>query len=97
MFDKDGGETGWAVHHVHQPGCVAGGIGARKYPAGQVDAPVVLEFVSSHPEHMSHGSIEAINATVTVGVVGARYDCPHAMRLVHGKSPLGEELQPIMG
>ena len=50
-----------------------------------MDVPVVLSFVGGHRQHLSHGVVDALHATVAVGVVGARHDFWHAEELVHGK------------
>ena len=52
-----------------------------KFHLRQVDVPVVLSFVDDHRQHLSHGVVDALNATVTVGVVGARRDFSHAEEL----------------
>ena len=62
----------------------------------QVDVPVVLLFVDDHRQHLSHGVIDALDATVAVGVVGARREFSHAEELVQGKRQLGAELWSII-
>ena len=39
---------------------------------------VVLSFVDDHRKHLSHSVIGALDATVAVGVLGARRNFPHA-------------------
>ena len=75
-----------------QPGGGADGIVVRKFQVRQVDVPVVLSFVDDHRQHLSHGVVDALDATVAVGVVGTRCDFSHAEELVHGKRLLGAEL-----
>ena len=74
------GEAGKAVH-VHfiwgQSGCSADGIVVSKFHVRYVDVSVVLSFVHDHRQHLSHGVVDALDATVTVGVVGARRDFSH--------------------
>ena len=50
-----------------------------------MDVPVVLSFVDDHCQHLSHGVVDALDATVAVGVLGVRRDFSHAEELVHGK------------
>ena len=95
VFEDDEGKAGEAVH-MHlircQPGGGADGIVVSKFHVWQVDVPVVLLFVDNHHQHLSHGVVDAPDATVAVGVVGARSDFSHAEELVHGKRQLGAEL-----
>ena len=80
VFEHGEGEAGKGVH-MHfiwgQLGGGADGIVVSKFHVRQVDVPVVLPFVE-HRQHLSHGVVDALDATVTVGVVGARRDFPHA-------------------
>ena len=64
-----------------QPRGNADGIVVSEFHVRQVDVPVVLSFVDDHRQHLSHGVVDALNATVTVGVVGARRDFSHAEEL----------------
>ena len=50
-----------------------------------MNVPVVLFFVDDHTQHLIHDVSDALDATVAVGMVGARHDFPHAYPLVHGK------------
>ena len=61
-----------------QPCGGADGIVVRKFHVRQVDVPVVLSFVDDHRQHLSHGVVDALDATVAVGMVGACRDFPHA-------------------
>ena len=49
-----------------------------KFHLRQVDVPVVLSFVDDHRQHLSHGVVDALDAIVADGMVGARRDFPHA-------------------
>ena len=49
-----------------------------KFRVQQVDVSVVLFLVGNHRKHLSHGVIDALDATVAVGMVRARQDFPHA-------------------
>ena len=87
VFEGGEGKAGEAIH-MHlircQPGGGADGIAVSKFHVWQVDVPVVLSFVDDHRQHLSHGVVDALDATVAVGVVGARRDFSHAEELVHG-------------
>ena len=81
VFEDGEREAGKAVHmHLiwDQPGGGAGGIVVSKFHVRQVDVPVVLSFVDDHHKHLSHGVVDALNATVAVAVVGTRRDFPYA-------------------
>ena len=95
VFEDGEGKAGEAVH-MHlircQPGGGADGIIVSKFHVWQADVPVVLSFVDDHRQHLSHGVVDALDATVAVGVVGTRCDFSHAEELVHGKRLLGAEL-----
>ena len=84
VFEDGEGGARKAVH-MHlirgQPCGGADGIVVSKFHVRQVDVPVVLPFVDDHRQHLSHGVVDALNATVTVGVVGARRDFSHAEEL----------------
>ena len=86
----------WKRTHVDLVGTSTGGSAdrfvVRKFNVWQGDVPVVLSFVDDHHQHLSHGAVDALDATVTVGVTGARRDFSHAEELVHGKRQLGAEL-----
>ena len=56
----------------------ADGIVVTMFHVRQVGVPVVWYFVDDHREHLSHGMIDALDATVAVGVASARRDFPHA-------------------
>ena len=88
LFEDGKGETGKAVY-VHlirgSPGGDADEIVVSIFHVRQVGVPVVLSFADDHREHLSHGVIDAFDATVAVGIVGARRDVPPAEKLVHGK------------
>ena len=81
VFEDGGGEAGKAVY-MHliwgQPGGGADGIVVSNFHVRQVDVPVVLPFVDDHRQHLSHGVVDPLDATVGVRVVGARRDFPHA-------------------
>ena len=86
---EDGeGKAGGAVH-MHlirgQPCGGADGIVVCKFHVQQVDVPVVLSIVDDHRQHLSHGVVDALNATVAAGVEGARRDFLHAKEREHGK------------
>ena len=93
VFEDGEGKAGEAVH-MHlircQPGGGADGIIVSKFHVWQADVPVVLSFVDDHRQHLSHGVVDALDATVAV--VGDRRDFSHAEELVHGKRQLGAEL-----
>ena len=95
VFEEGEGKAGEAVH-MHlircQPCGGADGIVVSKFHVWQVGVPVVLPFVDDHREHLNHGVIDALDATVAVGVLGVRRDFSHAEELVHGKRRLGAEL-----
>ena len=67
VFEHGEGEAGKAVH-MHfiwgQLGGGADGIVVSKFHVRQVDVPVVLSFVDDHHKHLSHGVVDALNATV---------------------------------
>ena len=79
-----------------QTGGGADGIVVSKFHVRQVDVPVVLSFVDDHRQHLSHGVVDPLGATVAVGVLGARRDVSHAEELVHGKRQLGAGLLSII-
>ena len=88
--EKKAGEA-VRIHLIQgQPGGGADGIVVSKFHVRQADAPVVLSFVDDHRQHLSHGVVDAFDATVVVGVVGDRLEFLHAEELVHGKRQLGE-------
>ena len=95
VFEDSEGKAGEAVH-MHlircQPGGGADGIVVSKFHVWQGDVPVVLSFVDDHRQHLSHGVVDALDATVAVGVLGAHRDFSHAEKLVHGKRQPGAEL-----
>ena len=81
VFEDGEGKVGEAVHmHLvqRQPGGGADGIVVSKFHVWQVDVPVVLSFVDDHRQHLSHGVVDALDAIVADGMVGARRDFPHA-------------------
>ena len=95
VFEDGEGKAGEAVHMYlirYQPGGGADGIVVSKFHVWRVDLPVVLSFVDDHRQHLSHAMVDALDATVAVGVVDARRDFSHAEELVHGKQQLGAEL-----
>lgn len=56
-----------------------------KVPRAERGWPSRPVFVDGHRDHLSHGLIDALDATVAVRVVGARRKVPHAWNIVHGK------------
>ena len=75
------GEAGMSVHmHFNSGprGGGAGGVGVSKFHVRHVDVPVVLHFVDDHRQHLRHGVVDALDATVTIGVVCARRNFLHA-------------------
>ena len=90
VFEDGEGKAGEAVHMNLircQPGAGADGIVVSKFHVRQVDVPVVLSFVDDHRQHLNHGVVDALDATLAVGVVSARRDFSRAEELVHGKLP----------
>ena len=81
VFEDGEREAGKAVH-MHliwgQPGGGADGIVVSTFNVRQTGVLVVLSFVDDHHQHLSHGMVDALDATVAVGMVGARRNFPHA-------------------
>ena len=80
-FEDGEREAGKAIH-MHliggEPGGGADGAATSKFHVRQVDVPVVLSFIDDHCEHLIHGVIDALDATVAIEMVGTRSDFLHA-------------------
>ena len=78
LFEAVEGEAEKTVHiHVigGRPGGGADGIVADKFHVRQVDVLVVLSFVDDYREYLSHGVVDALDATVAGGMVRTRCNC----------------------
>ena len=100
VFNDSGEKAGEAVD-MHLIWCQPGGgtdeIVVSKFHVWQVDVSVVLSFVDDRCQHLSHGVVDALYATVAVRAVGARRDCSLVEELVHGKRQMEAKLLSIIG
>ena len=61
----------------------------------QVDVPIVLFSVDDHRQHLGHGVVDALDATVAVGMVGARRDFRMPRSLYTASDSLYQNCSPL--
>ena len=66
------------------------GIIVGKFHVRQMSIPIILSHIDDHSEHLSHGVIHALDAAVTVRMIGACRNFAHAVQLVDSVRQLGE-------
>ena len=79
-----------------QPGGGTDGIIVSKLYVRQMGIPIILSLVDEHTDHLSHGVIHALNATVAVRMIGYSRHFVHAEQLVDSVRQLGAELEAVV-
>ena len=62
----------------------------------QQHVPIGLLFVAEHGEHLGQGVVDALDAAVGAGVVGAGVDLVDPKAVVNGAGKLGSEVESVV-
>ena len=77
----------WKSAHVDLVGRQAhrraDGIVVREFDVRTMQVPIVLSLVDDHSQHLGHGVVHPLNASVTVGMIGACSKLAHAKQLIY--------------
>ena len=55
----------------------------NEFDVRQMQIPTVLSFSDDHSQHLGHSVVHPLNASVTVGMIGACSKLAHAQRLIY--------------
>ena len=94
--EREAGEAADVDFVGRKPGAGVDGIIVGRRNVWQQHVPIGLLFVSDHGEHLGQDMVDALDAAVGAGVVGAGVDLVGPKALVYGASKLGSEVESIV-
>ena len=68
---REGRGGGSCAPRWGQPGVNTDGVAISKLHVRQVGIPIILSLVDDHSEHLSHGVVRALDAAISVSMIGA--------------------------
>ena len=73
----------------------ANGIVVIEFSVEPMQVPTFLSLVDDHIQHLAHSVVCPLNASVTVGMIGACSKLVHAQQLTYSLRKLGAELTAV--